>query len=117
LQPVSTSCDRALARQINNKKEAAAMSNEVHDNQSASRFELDVDGHIAFAEYKLAPGIITFTHTVVPKELGGRGIGSILAKSVLGTARTHALKVVPQCEFIAGYIAKHPEFQDLLAAK
>jgi predicted GNAT family acetyltransferase len=90
-------------------------TSDVHDNTAGSRFELKVDGHTAFAEYKLAPGVITFTHTVVPPELGGRGIGSIIAKAVLGSARARHLKVVPKCEFIAGYIAKHPEFQDLVS--
>jgi hypothetical protein len=88
---------------------------EIHDNSADHRFELEADGHVAMAHYKLAPGVITFTHTLVPKELEGRGIGSRLARGALDAARAQGLKVVPKCPFIAGYIGKHPEYADLIA--
>jgi predicted GNAT family acetyltransferase len=90
------------------------MSNAVYDNTSLHRFELEIDGHIAFAEYTRASDIITFVHTVVPQELGGRGVGSQLARGALDAVRAKGLTVVAQCPFIAGYIAKHAEYQDLL---
>jgi predicted GNAT family acetyltransferase len=89
------------------------MSEIVRDNPAGHRFELVADGHTAFAEYTLAPGLITFTHTVVPPELGGRGIGSQLAKGALDAARARGLRVVPRCSFIAGYMDKHPQYEDL----
>lgn len=88
---------------------------EVRDNVEKHQFELAVDGFTALAVYRLKPGIITFTHTEVPKELGGRGIGSRLAKGALDQARARGLKVVPLCPFIKAWIEKHPEYQDLLA--
>ncbi len=91
------------------------MSNEVRDNEQRHRFELAVDGRTAFSQYKLAPGIITFLHTEVPKELEGHGIGSRLVRGELEAARARGLKVVAKCPFVAAYIKKHPEFQDLLA--
>ena len=89
---------------------------EVRDNETKHQIEMIVDGHIALAAYRLAPGVITFTHTEVPKELGGRGIGSQLAKGALDQARARGLKVVPLCPFIKGYIDKHPEYGDLVLA-
>ena len=86
----------------------------VHNNQRAHRFELEIDGHLAKAWYRLSPGLITFTHTDVPDELAGRGIGSRLAKGALDIVRAEGLKVVPLCPFIAAYIGKHPEYADLL---
>jgi predicted GNAT family acetyltransferase len=88
---------------------------DVRDNPARSRYELDVDGHIAFADYTLAPGLITFTHTEVPKELGGRGIGSQLVQGALAAVRGTGSKVVAKCPFVAGYIQKHPDYADLLA--
>ena len=88
---------------------------DVRQNTSHHRFELDADGHTATAVYRLAPGLITFTHTEVPKALSGRGIGSKLARGALESARAQGLKVVAECPFMAGYIAKHPEFSDLKA--
>ncbi|TMI99209.1 MAG: N-acetyltransferase [Alphaproteobacteria bacterium] len=87
---------------------------EVRQNPPHHRFELDVDGHQAVAHYRLAPGIITFTHTEVPEALSGRGIGSKLIQGALGAARAQGLKVVAECPFVRGYVAKHPEFADLL---
>jgi predicted GNAT family acetyltransferase len=90
------------------------MSDVVRNNTALHRFELDVDGHIAFAQYRRSPGVITFTHTKVPTELEGRGVGSRLARGALEQVRAQDLKVIAQCPFIAGYIDKHPEFADLL---
>lgn len=90
------------------------MPNDVRDNTQRHRFELDADGHVAFSEYKRAGGTITIMHTEVPKELGGKGIGSQLVGGLLEIARTQGLKVVAKCPFVAGYIAKHPEYADLL---
>jgi len=90
------------------------MSDEVRDNTQLHRFELDADGHTAVAHYRLSPGVITFTHTEVPPELSGRGVGSRLARGALDLARARGLKVVALCPFIAAFIAKHPELHDLL---
>ena len=86
---------------------------DVHDNPARSRYELEEDGHIAFVAYKIGPGMIDFIHTEVPKELGGRGIGSKLAQGVLAAARARGLKVKATCPFIAAYVKKHPETADL----
>jgi predicted GNAT family acetyltransferase len=87
----------------------------VRDNPARHRYELEVDGHVAFAEYRLATGVITFIHTEVPKELGGKGVGSTLARGALEDVRRRGLRVVAQCPFIKGFMDKHAEFNDLLA--
>jgi hypothetical protein len=86
----------------------------VRDNPALSRFELDLDGQMAVAYYQLAPGVITFRHTEVPQELSGHGVGSKLVRGALEAARARGLKVVAKCPFVAAYMAKHPEFNDLL---
>ena len=86
----------------------------VRNNPARSRLELDAGGHTAVAYYQLAAGVITFTHTEVPPELGGRGIGSELVRGALEAARAQGLKVVAKCPFVAAFMAKHPEFNDLL---
>ena len=89
------------------------MTDTVRDNPDKHRFELDVGGHLAIANYRLTDGIITFTHTEVPKELGGQGVGSKLVRGALDAARAQGLKVVAKCDFVAGYMSKHPEYDDL----
>ena len=88
---------------------------EVVDNVARHRFELEVDGETAFAAYKSDDKVITFTHTIVPPALEGRGIGSRLVRGALDIVRGQGLKVVPLCPFVKAYIERHEELQDLLA--
>jgi len=87
----------------------------VRDNAEKHRFEIDLgDGSFAIAEYRLRAGKIIFTHTEVPPAHEGRGIGSLLVRTALESARERGLKVIPICPFFAAYIKKHAEEQDLL---
>jgi predicted GNAT family acetyltransferase len=92
------------------------MNNAVSENAAQHRFELEVDGHIAATYYEHADGVITFVHTEVPPELGGKGIGSKLVKGALDQVRARGLKVVAQCPFVKAWIDKHPDYGDLLKA-
>jgi len=88
---------------------------QVRDNPERHRFEIDLgDGSFAIAEYRLYPGKIMFTHTEVPPEHGGQGLGTRLIVESLAAARRRRLAVVPICPFFAEFIRKHPEEQDLL---
>jgi hypothetical protein len=89
------------------------MNNAVSNNPAQQRYELDVDGHIAATYYKTANGVITFVHTEVPPELGGKGIGSRLIKGALDQIRSDGLKVIAECPFVKAYIEKHSEYSDL----
>jgi hypothetical protein len=89
------------------------MPDDVRNNKALHRFELDAGSHTAVAHYELADGVITFTHTEVPPELGGRGIGSRLVRGALEAVRAEGLKIVAKCPFVAAYMDKHPEFNEL----
>jgi uncharacterized protein len=88
--------------------------NEIVNNPAHHRYELAVDGHIAATYYKIADGVITFIHTEVPRELGGRGIASKLIQGALDQVRADGLKVIAQCPFVKAFIEKHPDYADLL---
>lgn len=85
----------------------------VRDNKAKSRFELDVEGQTAFANYRLASGVVIITHTETPRSLRGRGIASELVKGALGIIRADGGKVVGACGFVADYLDKHPEYADI----
>jgi predicted GNAT family acetyltransferase len=87
----------------------------VREHRSEQEFVLEVDGHRAVAAYQLEGDTMVLTHTVVPPEIEGRGIGSRLIRGALDAARDRGVKVVPQCPFVRAYIEKHPEMRDLLA--
>lgn len=86
---------------------------DVTDNRAASRFELPCDGGPAFAVYQMDGDTIVFTHTVVPEAAEGHGIGSRLVAGALAQVCERGLKVVPQCAFVAAYLARHPDAADL----
>jgi uncharacterized protein len=91
------------------------MSAQVRDNPALSRFELEEGGLTAVANYELADGVITFTHTETPPQARGAGMASRLIAGALQAARARKLRIVPQCSFVRAYFAKHQEFADLLA--
>lgn len=90
------------------------MSADVKDNPAQSRFELAVGDAVAVAHYHRRGDELVFTHTEVPESLSGKGVGSTLARGALDAARAGGMRVVAHCTFIAGYIQRHPEYQDLL---
>lgn len=92
------------------------MPDPVRDNKAEHRFEMSAGHDMAVAYYRLEPGVITFTHTEVPAALWGQGIGSRLLRGAMESARSQGLRVIPRCSFVAAYLRKHPEFNDLVGA-
>lgn len=88
----------------------------LNNNSSENRYELVNDGVlVAIAAYKLADGVITFTHTEVIPQHEGEGNASELARRALEDASKLGLRIVPACSFIAGFIGKHPEYEKLVS--
>jgi hypothetical protein len=87
---------------------------DITHNQAAKRFETTIDGQTGYISYQDNDDKLVYDHTIVPQQLGGRGVGSALVKYALDYAREQDKKVVPQCSFVASYISKHPEYQDLM---
>ncbi|GAA2283554.1 GNAT family N-acetyltransferase [Nonomuraea roseoviolacea subsp. roseoviolacea] len=91
------------------------MAIEVVDAPARSRFEVLVDGEVAgFADYRLLPQKIVFTHTEVRPEHEGQGLAGRLVGHALDMSRDTGLRVVPLCSYVARYIERHPEYKDLV---
>jgi predicted GNAT family acetyltransferase len=86
----------------------------VRDNKAQSRFELEIEGGLAFANYRLTPSTVIITHTETPRALRDRGIASKLVQGALELIRADGLKVVAGCAFVVDYLRKHPEYADLV---
>lgn len=86
----------------------------VHE-PAARRFVVSVAGREAVADYELAGGTMILTHTFVPPELRGRGLAERLVRAALEHARGQGLRVDPACSYVATFLARHPEYGDLLA--
>lgn len=87
----------------------------VIHNEAEHRYEATVDGLLSVCEYEVVDDKIVFTHTLVPPELRGRGIAEQLVRPALADARAAGRKVVPACSYVAVFIQRHREYQDLLA--
>ena len=87
-------------------------------NAELRRYELRVDGDVAgFIEYDDNDGVLDMHHTEVDPSHGGKGFGQQLVAFALADVRELGAKVIPTCPFIAKYIERHPDEQDLLAAR
>ena len=79
------------------------------------RFVTQAEGHAARLDYIEDEGRLTITHTIVPPEIGGRGIAGELVRAALAYARDAGLKVDPQCSYADVWMRRHPEFDVLRA--
>ncbi|WP_315832845.1 GNAT family N-acetyltransferase [Bradyrhizobium prioriisuperbiae] len=85
----------------------------VRDNAALQRFEMNVGGATAFANYRRSAGAVIITHTETPRALRGRGIASQLVEGALQLIQANGETVVAGCSFVVDYLAKNPEWQPL----
>lgn len=90
------------------------MTVEVVHNPAAQRFEAQVGGRLAVCSYHESGGVLNLTHTEVPAAAQGRGVAGALVKATLDWARAEGKRVRPLCSYVAAYMRRHPETQDLL---
>lgn len=86
----------------------------VQHDVALRRYSLGAGDTPAVLDYELVGEVMTFTHTYVPTALRGRGLAEALVRRGLADARTQDRRVVPQCAYVARFIARHPEYSDLL---
>ena len=91
-----------------------ALSPVVHNAQE-QRFEIQADGHVAFAHYFQEGDLTVFDHTYVPDAFRGRGVAATLVRAALEEARKRRWQIAPRCSFVAGFIERNPDFAELAA--
>lgn len=85
------------------------MENIVHL-PDKNMFTLEADGHTAFVEYRIEGGELDILHTIVPKEIEGRGMASALVKAACDYALSEGLHPVASCVYAARWLERHPEY-------
>ena len=85
----------------------------IHDEENR-QFRMEIEGFIALVDYHIQDNVWVLTHTKVPQELGGRGIGTRLVQMVLDALDEKNIQVIPQCPFIAAFIEKRPKYQHMV---
>jgi predicted GNAT family acetyltransferase len=93
------------------------METTVRDNPEDSRYEIrDGDRVLGLAAYERRGDTTVFTHTEVDPDAGQDGLGSTLVRAALDDVRGRGGSVVAKCSFVRGWIQRHPDYADLVAA-
>ena len=91
------------------------MTNPVRDNHEQSRFELDIDGQIVFANYRRTGSTLAILHVEAPLPLCGTGAAGRLMGGIMEIARATGAKIVPLCGYASAWLRRHREYAELLA--
>lgn len=93
------------------------MDHSVINNPAEHRFQMALGGDdIAAAYYQIDEnGNVVLTHTEVPYEYSGQGIGTRLATGVFDQLRASGRKAVLKCSFMVRFFATHPQYADVVA--
>jgi uncharacterized protein len=89
----------------------------VQHNGPASRFEAQIAGELALCAYRRQGDVLVLHHTEVPPVAQGQGVAAALVRAALAWAREQGLRVRPSCSYVAGYMRRHPDTQDLLEVR
>jgi predicted GNAT family acetyltransferase len=87
---------------------------DIQHDATALRFHANVDGGEAECIYRLAGSLMNIVHTEVPPQAEGQGVAAALVRAALSQARAMGWRVRPSCSYVASYMRRHPETQDLL---
>jgi len=86
-------------------------------NEDKKRFEIEIDGHYAFIDYKEPGNVIALVHTETEPELKGKGAASAVVEKTLQYLDDNDMKLLPFCPFVFAYIKKHPEWKRIVSTK
>ena len=86
-----------------------------HEHGSSGEYHATVAGSSAIGRltWTERDGIRAAEHTLVPPEIGGRGVAAKLVEALVADARQHGFKIDPQCSYVAAAFARHPDWADL----
>ena len=99
------------------REPALPSEDRIVNNVEANRFEWGDGADRAILTYAVKGNAIVYRHTVVPPSLRKRGIATELAVHALSYARENGLMFVPLCAHVLAYLARHPEYGDLVVPR
>ncbi len=87
----------------------------MKNNSHLSRYELEVNGQMVYANYRLQANILNLDYVFAPEELRGTGAAGKLMDAIAQLAKKNNLKINPICGYAAVWLRKHKEYHDLLS--
>lgn len=86
----------------------------LHKNEDKKRFEIEVNKHFAFIEYRENQHQISLIHTEAEPELAGIGAAAAVVEKTLTYIQESGKKLLPFCPYVFAYIKKHPEWKSIV---
>ncbi|QNE05825.1 GNAT family N-acetyltransferase [Croceicoccus marinus] len=88
-----------------------------HDEETRGEYRAHPSDSVAIGRltYKKNGDVYVADHTLVPPEIGGRGIAAKLVEALIADARDEGFKIVPQCSYVDAAFRRHPDWSDLRA--
>ena len=88
---------------------------DIRHDEKKHWFWTEVDNHLAHVAYELTDdGGFDIRHTVVPEEIGGRGIASSLVREAYNYARSKGLRPMATCSYAVRWLEKHPDYEGVV---
>jgi predicted GNAT family acetyltransferase len=71
---------------------------------------MDVEGAIAFADYRPKGNQIALVHVETPPQLRGKGVAAKLMEGIVTDAKKRNLIIQPICPYAIAYMQRHNLF-------
>lgn len=87
------------------------------DQGTAGEYVAAVEGsdHIGRLTWVKQGDVRIATHTLVPPQIGGRGVAAKLVDALIADARAQGFRIDPACSYVEASFRRHPEWADLRA--
>ncbi len=90
----------------------------VSNNAAASRFEIEQNGElVGHLDYRTSGNTVDLTHAETDHSVRGQGLGGVLVQEALDRIKVDKMTVIPTCPFVATWIERHEDYQQLLAPR
>jgi predicted GNAT family acetyltransferase len=111
------------AQQLRDAKEQSMEEIEIVrlDQGRAGEYHAHVPGHtevgrLTWIAHDTPAGLVRVAeHTLVPRQLEGRGIAGKLVAALIADAREQGFRIEPECSYVAAQFRRHSEWADLAA--
>ena len=84
-------------------------------NDAQHRYEWHVGGKLAVEiRYIDKPGHVEFIHTDTAEQFRGHGLAKVLAHFALDDVVASGKRIIPHCPYIAVWLKRHHEFDEVI---
>ncbi|MFF0817570.1 GNAT family N-acetyltransferase [Rhodococcus sp. NPDC003318] len=98
------------------EERAATVTHRIEHKPEQNRFEIFVDDRVAgHADYTVFGEVRDFDHTVTDPAFRGQGLAGKLVAAALDATRADGLKIATSCSYVDTFVARNPEYKDLVA--